>query len=151
VEQSAIVAGLSQVVWPGRLEMVRTAVGRELLLDGAHNPDGARCLRAFLDEQFSGAPLTMIFGAMSDKPLAEMAQILFPAATTVIATRIANARAVEPSRIEELALASNQIALSADSAAEALAVAERCTPAGGLICAAGSLYLVGELEAILVK
>jgi dihydrofolate synthase/folylpolyglutamate synthase len=129
--------------------MVRTSAGRDLLLDGAHNPDGARCLRAFLDEQFSGVPITMMFGAMSDKPLAEMAQILFPAATTVIATRIANPRTVEPLRIEELALGFNRSALRAESAAEALAAAERTTPAGGLICAAGSLYLVGELEAIL--
>jgi len=149
VEHPSIIAGLGQVVWPGRLEMVRTSAGRDLLLDGAHNPDGARCLRAFLDEQFSGVPLTMMFGAMSDKPLAEMAQILFPAATTVIATRIANPRTVEPLRIEELALGFNRSALRAESAAEALAVAERTTPAGGLICAAGSLYLVGELEAIL--
>jgi len=151
VEHSAITAGLSRVVWPGRLEMARTVAGRDLLLDGAHNPDGARCLRAFLDEQFSGVPLTMIFGAMSDKPLAEMAQILFPAATTVIATRIANPRAVEPSRIEEMAFASNRSTLRADSAAAALAVAEGCTPADGLICAAGSLYLVGELEAMLAR
>src|SRR5438132_923144 len=97
---SAVVEGLKHVDWPGRLEMMDAAP--PLLLDGAHNPAGARSLRAFLDE-YCPVPVTLIFGAMADKAIAEIAAILFPTAGVVIATRLANERAAAPALIAALA------------------------------------------------
>ncbi|MGH9938735.1 MAG: bifunctional folylpolyglutamate synthase/dihydrofolate synthase, partial [Blastocatellia bacterium] len=59
IPSSAIVEGLSCAEWPGRLEMIRVSPSQApLLLDGAHNTDGARALRDFLDEHFRSTPIT---------------------------------------------------------------------------------------------
>ena len=142
----AITDGLSHVEWPGRLEMLATKP--PLLLDGAHNPAGARSLRAFLDEH-GRVPLTFIFGAMGDKDIAEIAAILFPAARVVVATRVANERAAHATVIAAQADGLDCQVICTASVAEALAEARRLTPVNGLICACGSLYLIGEIKKIL--
>lgn len=143
VPSQAIADGLSRVDWPGRLEMVPTQP--PLLLDGAHNPAGARSLRAFLDEHCP-APITLIFGAMSDKDITEIAAILFSVASVVIATSIANQRAADAAMIAEQAPGVGYQLICASSVAQALTEAEYATPPGGLICACGSLYLIGEIK-----
>ena len=143
VSRQHIIDGLSQAYWPGRLELIATEPA--ILLDGAHNPAGARVLRDFLDE-FISAPVTMIFGLMSDKALAEIAEILFPAAQAIIATRIGNPRATDPQLIAQVINQTGAKSDTAESAAEALATARRITPADGLICVCGSLYLIGEMK-----
>lgn len=144
--REAVATGLSNAQWPGRLELLETGWGRHILIDGAHNPDGARKLRAFLDEHFTGVCLTLVFGVMSDKALDEMAQVLFPAASVVVAAPIANPRAVAPERIAELAERRGCRAIVAESAGDAIEVAMRETAEAGVVCACGSLYLVGEIS-----
>src|SRR5262249_48469245 len=118
IPQSAIVEGLNNAEWPGRLEMIRPSPSQApLLLDGAHNAAGARALRDFLDEHFRSTPLTIIFGVMADKAIGEMGAVLFPAANQVIVTKIASPRAAEPSAIAE---ASHRDVISIENAGEAL-------------------------------
>jgi dihydrofolate synthase / folylpolyglutamate synthase len=144
IPQSAIVEGLNNAEWPGRLEMIRPSPSQSpLLLDGAHNAAGARALRDFLDEHFRVTPTTIIFGAMADKSIGEMGDVLFPAANQVIVTRIANPRAAEPSAIAE---ASHRDVIRIENAGEALEEALRNTPPDGLIVVCGSLFLVGEIR-----
>jgi dihydrofolate synthase/folylpolyglutamate synthase len=144
IPHAAIVEGLNKAEWPGRLEMIRPATSQApLLLDGAHNTDGARALRDFLDEHFHSTPITIIFGAMADKAISEMSDILFPAANQVIITRVANSRAAEPSAIAE---AAHRDVIRMENAGEALNEALRITPPDGLIAVCGSLYLVGEIK-----
>jgi dihydrofolate synthase/folylpolyglutamate synthase len=149
VSHRAILDGIQYVSWPGRLEMIEGRHGKPLLLDGAHNPDGARKLRAFLDEHHAHQPITLIFGAMSDKALNEMAEILFPIASTIIATAIPNPRALAPERIAELAEGENRRALIARDIPAALELASAETPPDGLSCACGSLYLIGEIKSLM--
>ncbi|MEP7270237.1 MAG: folylpolyglutamate synthase/dihydrofolate synthase family protein [Acidobacteriota bacterium] len=151
IETSAIVSGIESVSWPGRLEILKTRSGRDLLLDGAHNPDGARSLRRFLEEEYADRAVTLIFSAMSDKALEEMTQTLFPIVQTVIATRIGNPRAVEPAVIARQELRIGRRVLTAETSVEAMALAETETSVTGIICAAGSLYLIGELRAQLLS
>jgi dihydrofolate synthase / folylpolyglutamate synthase len=144
ISQSAIVEGLNNAEWPGRLEMIRPSPSQSpLLLDGAHNADGARALRDFLDEHFHSTPITIIFGAMADKAIGEMGEILFPAANQVIVTKIASPRAAEPSAIAE---SSHKDVIRIENAGEALTEALRITPQRGLICVCGSLFLVGAIK-----
>jgi dihydrofolate synthase/folylpolyglutamate synthase len=144
IPQSAIVEGLNNAEWPGRLEMIRLSPSQApLLLDGAHNAAGARALRDFLDEHFRSTPITIIFGVMADKEIAEMGDILFPASNQVIVTRIASPRAAEPSAIAE---ASHRNVIRTENAGEALDEALRITPPYGLIVVCGSLFLVGEIR-----
>ena len=146
ISRDAIGAGLDGVVWPGRLEMLSLGDSAPpLLLDGAHNPGGAIALRGFLEAHCAGAPLTMIFGAMADKAVAEMAAMLFPLARRVILTRVDNPRALDPARIA----AADARVLHTENVKDALDEAVRSTPAEGLICACGSLYLLGEIRRLM--
>lgn len=144
IRREAIIEGLESARHGGRLELRR--VGETLLLfDGAHNAAGARALRAFLDE-FVQTPITLIFAAMRDKDLAEIAATLFPVAQQLILTRVWNPRAASPGMLARFVpngFDPDRLML-VDSSAEALTTAYRETPPGGLICITGSLYLVGE-------
>jgi dihydrofolate synthase/folylpolyglutamate synthase len=143
-------AGLRQAEWPGRLELVNVPLGRvPLLLDGAHNPAGARALREFLEEFCSKLPLTMIFGVMSDKPFAEMEEILLPVAQQVIVTRVNHPRSAAPDELAARAAQYGAQACATDSVAKAIALAQQLTLPNGLVCVCGSLYLVGEVKQLL--
>jgi dihydrofolate synthase/folylpolyglutamate synthase len=151
VTPASIVRGLETAEHAGRLEL-EESLDPPVLFDGAHNPAGARALRAYLDE-FVTSPVTLVFGAMRDKPLGEIGSILFPAAEHLVLTSPRSPRAATP---EELVRAvpvpttSSTIAL-APSVADALVIARAHTPPGGLVCVTGSLYLVGEAKAQLQK
>ncbi|MGH9768117.1 MAG: bifunctional folylpolyglutamate synthase/dihydrofolate synthase [Blastocatellia bacterium] len=144
IPQAAIIEGLNNAEWPGRLEMIRQPSSQApLLLDGAHNAAGARALRGFLDEHFRSVPITILFGAMADKAIGEMSEILFPAASRAIITKITSPRAADPNAIAEKV---HHSVVCIENAGEALNEALRITPRRGLICVCGSLFLVGEIK-----
>jgi dihydrofolate synthase / folylpolyglutamate synthase len=145
IPRAAIVAGLESAEHSGRLDFRRTGAS-ELLFDGAHNAAGARALREFLDE-FVRAPVTLVFGAMRDKDLTEIAATLFPVARRLILTRPLNPRAATPEMLARLVPPDFDAAslTLASSPVEALRAADHLTPPGGLVCVTGSLYLVGEV------
>jgi dihydrofolate synthase / folylpolyglutamate synthase len=149
IPRSAIIEGLESARHAGRLELKR--VGANLLLfDGAHNAAGALALRTFLDE-FVQAPITLVFGAMRDKDLKEIAATLFPVAMHLILTQAANPRSATLETLSRLVphgLDSSRITL-APSASEALSMARAQTAPTGLICVTGSLYLIGEVQSII--
>jgi len=142
----AIRTGIAQTRWPGRLE--RVAEHPEIVLDGAHNPASARVLAAYLDRFYDPARVWLIYGAMRDKAVAEMAAILFPRARHVIVTAPAQARALRPESIRELA-DHHSIRIAAN-VKEALALASAAAPQDAIFIA-GSLFLVGEARALLVR
>lgn len=144
IPSSAILEGLSNAEWPGRLEMIRISPSQApLLLDGAHNADGAHALRDFLDEHFHSTPITILFGAAADKAIGEMSEILFPPASQIIVTRIASPRAADPNEIAEIA---HRDVICIENAGQALDKALRITPLDGLVCVCGSLFLVGAIK-----
>ena len=149
VTREHVACGLETAEHAGRLELDARSEPA-ILLDGAHNPAGARALRRYLDE-FAGGRVTLIFGAMRDKALAEIASALFPAAEHLVLTEPRNPRAAtvaELLRAVPVPPPSSTIAL-APSSADALAIARAQTPRGGTVCVTGSLYLVGEVKALL--
>ncbi len=143
IPEDAVRSGLRTTRWPGRLERIgeRPAV----YLDGAHNPAGMRVLRAFLAT--TPHPRVLVFGAMRDKSVAEMAEIIFPEADAVVLTQPSHRRAATPETIQDLAEHLNRQlhVRAAPEAALDLAV-ELAGPAGTVV-AAGSLFLVGDLRA----
>jgi dihydrofolate synthase/folylpolyglutamate synthase len=152
VSAEDIECGIRQTRWPGRLQFIAGKSGvPDVLLDSAHNPAGTWALRSALSTYFAERPLVMIFAAMRDKAIAEMAEILFPLAERVIATRIAadNPRAAEP---EEIRSASARMTLQIETAPALTAALDRarCTlPQNGLIVVTGSIYIVGEALSLL--
>lgn len=147
VPPEAITAGLTQVEWAGRLQLVRLASGQQLLLDGAHNPAGAMTLRAALRTEFQETSPTLILGVMRDKDWAGMCRILAPLCSRVLLVPISSERTASPEALREVC---RQVHPEADirvclSLAEALG---RAADAPFAVLT-GSLYLVGETLEIL--
>ncbi|MEO5858571.1 MAG: folylpolyglutamate synthase/dihydrofolate synthase family protein [Pyrinomonadaceae bacterium] len=146
LDDDAIITGLEAARHPGRLEYM----GDNVLLDGAHNPGGARAFRKFLNEN-ERRPITLIFGAMRDKSVAEIAEILWPGAEKVILTRPSNSRAMSSDELAEFvpaAIDADRI-VKTDTVQEAIERARDITRPDGLIVVTGSLYLVGEVKKLL--
>lgn len=149
ISRTAIIEGIESAKHPGRLE-IRDRSRPRVLFDGAHNAAGARALRDYLDE-FVRSPITLVFGAMRDKDLAEIARTLFPAAHQLILTGQDNPRAATPDMLARLVpddLDPGRIML-APTPAEAISIAHRVTAPDALICVTGSLYLVGATKSLL--
>ncbi len=150
----AIETGIRQTRWPGRFEVRAADPERghpEMVLDAAHNPAGAWALRAALSHRYlqqeQPPTLVLVFGAMRDKDIAEVAEILFPLAQHVIATRAHNPRSAE---VEEIRALTRRICNDIQGENEVHAAIERaCTLAGssGVVVIAGSIYVVGEAMA----
>jgi dihydrofolate synthase/folylpolyglutamate synthase len=140
VTDAAVAAGLEHVEWPGRLEVRRLGHGREVLLDAAHNEDGALALRAFLA---ADAPRPIVFAAMRDKDVTAMLEALAPVASAFVMTRASNPRSNDPSALAEVArrIAGDRPVLIEPSVRTALAAAWRLSPH---IVVAGSIFLLGD-------
>jgi len=141
ISKTAIVQGIEATWHAGRL----TFGSHSILFDGAHNPGAARVLREYLDE-FVEEPLTLVFGAMSDKSLAAMAAILFPGVACLILTQPDNPRAASVGSLQTLAenFLQREKIFAVPNVIEALKKARDVTPPHGQICVTGSLYLIGE-------
>jgi len=148
VTPASIAAGIRQTKWPGRLERIKKS-GVEWILDVAHNPAGAWALRAGLGDLEAKRPRTLVFSCLRDKPVDEMAQILFPLFEQVIFAPIHSARAASIESMETAAKATGASAVSAGSVREALQWAEARTQ-GGVVVVSGSVYLVGEARPLLL-
>ncbi len=144
VPAAAIRAGLAAVRWPGRLERVQ--VNPDIILDGAHNPAGARALADYIREFYAGEPVRIVFGAMRDKAVEEVTNTLFPLAAEIILTAPDQPRALNPQALAELATQGGATVRVADSVHEALALSA-VTPMTTFVT--GSLFMVGETRACL--
>jgi len=137
--------GIRDTRWMGRFQRIAPRDGwPEIVLDVAHNPAGAWALRSTLSEYAGERPLTFVFGAMRDKAIGEIAEVLFPLAAHVIATPAPNPRSATPGELRAAAARAAADIESADSVPAALARARELTPTDGLIVVTGSIYLVGE-------
>jgi dihydrofolate synthase/folylpolyglutamate synthase len=144
VPEEAIAQGIASARWPGRLEEVDG-----LLLDGAHNPDGAAALAAALAALHPGRPVELVFGVLSDKDHAGMLAALAPAIRRLHVVAPATPRARSAEEVRRHASALGLDAHAHGSLSEALACARGAAGDGALVCVAGSLYLVGEAKALL--
>jgi len=136
--------GVAAAVWPGRLERLREMP--DIYLDGAHNPGAARELAKFLEENFAGRRIYLLYGAMRDKAVDEVSGILFPHATEVIFTQPGTPRAVSAAQLAEVAghhAPRFSVIPEAEKALEA--VVAKAAPEDAIFVT-GSLYLVGQLR-----
>jgi dihydrofolate synthase/folylpolyglutamate synthase len=143
ITDTAIANGLASVRWPGRIQHLQD--GPAVYLDGTHNPAGARELAAFWEEQFRGRRIHLIYGAMRDKAVDEVAGLLFPRAATVILTQSPQPRSISAETLASLTrhLAPN-VEVIPDPAAALDRALHHAAP-DDIVFAAGSLYLVGHL------
>lgn len=144
VDNPAIITGILQVNWPGRLE--RLSDRPAVYLDGAHNPAGARELARFWDENFRGRRITLVYGAMRDKAVDEIAGQLFPRASRVILTEPRQPRAVSAAILAEMTSHFGVPTSVVRDPAEALEAALANSKSEDVVFVSGSLYLVGDLR-----
>ncbi len=144
IPDDAITRGIAETVWPGRLERLQS--NPDVYLDGAHNPAAARELAHFLEQGFSGRKICLIYAALRDKAVDEVAGLLFPRAAEVIFTAPRTSRAVSATQLAEIAghhAAHFSVIPDAERAFE-YALAEAAPE--DAIFITGSLYLVGQLR-----
>ncbi len=154
VGEAALRSGMASARWPGRLELVRSAAGgRDVLLDGAHNPAGARALARALAE-LGVRRFPLVFGAMRGKRVTAVLRALAPLEPRPVFTAVADPHAHPP---EELLRTWRVVVPDARGGAAGTAAAtveEALTRAAadsgtGPVVVAGSLYLVGAVRAAL--
>ena len=135
--------GAARTKWPGRLEKIASAP--DVILDGAHNPNGADALRNALDKYYPEKKRAFVFGMMGDKSVDEVIKILFRPSDTVFAVRADDGpRAAEAADLAER-VGSN--ATPADDVSRAYRLACEAAGRDGIVCVCGSLYLVGTFKA----
>ena len=137
--EQEIAAGIATARWPGRLEEVAG-----VLLDGAHNPDGAAALAAALRALHPGRPVELVFGVLSDKDHEGMLAELAPAVRRIHLVAPDSPRARSPRSCIAAAERHRTPFDAHESLPDAMACARRLAADGSLVCVAGSLYLVGE-------
>jgi dihydrofolate synthase/folylpolyglutamate synthase len=145
VPEEAIAAGIATARWPGRLETVGG-----VLLDGAHNPDGAAALAAALPALHPRRPVELVFGVLADKDHEGMLRALAPAVAGLHLVTPRSPRGRSPGTYLALARSLVGPVDVHGSPGEAIACARRRAGADGVVCVAGSLYLVGEARALLL-
>ena len=142
VDDERLRQGLSQVSWPGRLQLVSLPGGKKVLLDGAHNLPGADALAAAFQELFPAIQPALILGVLNDKDWKGMCRVLAPLANRIFLTPVASERSAAPAELQMACSEANPTAetVACSGVADALqrAVAEPFT------LVTGSLYLVGE-------
>jgi dihydrofolate synthase/folylpolyglutamate synthase len=140
VDLSKVRAGIARTRWPGRMQRLP---GRPpFLVDGAHNPAAARALA---DELRGQEPFVLVFAAMADKDIRAMGRTLFPLAREIVLTRVPGKRAAAPDAIASRVGAAARRARKTARVRDALVLARQLAGPRGLVVAAGSLYLAGEV------
>jgi dihydrofolate synthase/folylpolyglutamate synthase len=146
VDLAVLPSAIARTRWPGRLQRLP---GRPaLIVDGAHNPAAAEALAAHLRTR---GPFVLVFAAMADKDIGAMGRTLFPLAQEIVVTKVAGARGASPAEIARRVGAAARRAHSARTVTSALAQARRLAGRDGLVVAAGSLYLAGEVLASVAR
>ena len=142
---NAITTGLADAIWPGRLECRTLSGGIELVLDGAHNGDGALALASWL-RAADFAPMTLVIACMRDKDVPALLGPLLPFAEHAIATAVAFPRALPA---DELAgrIAALAPGLPVEAVADPGCALATATGRGRRVVVAGSLFLVGAVRA----
>lgn len=150
VSEEAVRRGLAESSWPGRFELFTGAP--PILLDGVHNPGGARAFARSFGKLFAGTRPVLVVAVTGEKELRDVLAPLLSHASAVVATRPSSSRlaAADP---EDLARCARELGVPAGVnpvVAGALDQAVELAGPGGMVCVCGSLYLVGEVRQLLM-
>lgn len=138
--------GIFKTRWQGRMELLRSEPF--FMVDGAHNSSGVQALSESLAYLFSGERFHFMMGVMADKDYESMVELLLPLAAEFTTVRVQTARALDA---ESLAAFIRTRGIPAVNAANLAAGMERAACAAHKTVAVGSLYFIGEIEAIFKK
>ena len=150
ISPESIARGIRETRWPGRFQVIPAKRGwPEFVFDVAHNPAGAWALRSTLAAIYEHRRMIFVFGAMRDKAIREMAEILFPLAEHVIATPADNPRSATTA---EIRAAARRVTRALEEVADVASALDRARTLAGprdLVVITGSIYIVGEAMRLL--
>jgi dihydrofolate synthase / folylpolyglutamate synthase len=154
ITPQSVARGTRQTFWPGRFQRFAATPHRpEVVIDVAHNPAGAWALRSALNEQFGERPLVLLFGAMADKAVDQMAKILWPQMAHVVLTRVAGnpraAAAADLALLAQLLGVEHSVSTTVPQGLELATAQARNLGPHSVVVIAGSIYLAGEAVPIL--
>jgi dihydrofolate synthase/folylpolyglutamate synthase len=143
MSREAIERGLADAQWPARLELLLLQHGRRVLLDAAHNPEGARALAGYLRQWHPERP-PLVIGVMRDKNVTEIAQTLLPHVSSVVATAAPTPRAIPPEDLARHLRAAGARDITVEP--DASRAVDRALERAAMVCVAGSIFLVGAVR-----
>ena len=159
VDDDAVRRGITETAWPGRFEIVRAVAGEPtVVVDGGHNPQGARALADSLADVFPGRKPVFVVGVLEDKDYPAMLETVLPLGAAFVCVAPDNPRALPADKLARAIRWTGQDLLGcsactrpyvARNIADALARARELAGPDGLVCAFGSLYSVGAVKAAL--
>ncbi len=147
--EDSILKGIQKASWGGRMEIV----SRDpfILIDGAHNIDGIEMLSRAFVQYFAGKDITLLMGVLGDKEYTKMAELLLPLVSRVVITEPNNTRALSVDSFAEVICKFQKPVTKEKNIEKALEIAVGQTAADGILCCAGSLYLIGEIRNIVLN
>lgn len=147
IDLFAVAKGLFKVRWPGRFEVIP---GQPIIIiDGAHNPDGARVLRENLDQLYEEKKIVFLLGILQDKDVKTIVRTLIRFNDKVVVVAPLSTRAGKPEVVAREIQA--EYVETANSISEGLERAKILAGSDGVLCVAGSLYLIGTARKIICK
>ncbi len=147
IPEDAVVRGLRETSWAGRMELLSRSP--DFLVDGGHNP---QCLGALMDglrQIYARRKMIFLMGILGDKNVEEMVNLTAPLAKCVVTITPDSPRALPAHALAEEFIGRGISAMAAGSVAEGVALARQLAGEEDVICAFGSLYIVGEIRALM--
>ncbi len=141
VNMEKALLGIEKTVWPGRLEWIQN-----VLIDGAHNPQGAHALKSYLEKYVPERPIVLLTGMMQDKQVEACASIFKEFSDYVVTTHVNWPRAVNCLELKNY----YKNAMAFDSVESALSYARGLAGKDGVVVSAGSIYLAGDVRNLLL-
>lgn len=159
VPDESVERGIAETAWPGRFEIVSAGEGEPtVVVDGGHNPQGARALVDSLEDVFPGRKPVFVIGVLEDKDYPAMLETVLPHGAAFVCVTPDNPRALPADKLARAIRWTGQDLLGCSACvspyvardmADALTRARELAGPDGLVCAFGSLYSIGALKALL--
>ena len=152
VTDAAIVQGLASTEWPARLELVPIDHGKQVLIDAAHNTDGAEVLAAYLKRWHPERP-PLVVSIMRDKDVAEILRMLLPVTSDVFATLAPSPRATPLDELVQLVTQLRPIGpgTGVHAVADPMDAVEQALAQHDVVCVAGSIFLAGAVRDAIMR
>lgn len=144
ISRKAVLEGLKKVRWPGRFEQIHTAP--DIYLDGAHNEDAVRKLKASVNAVFAGKRVLYIMGVLADKEYDRMIRIMFGEGDRVFTLTPPSSRALPAKELADILRKENIDAIPCENAKDAVSYALKEADADDVILVFGSLYYLNEVR-----
>jgi dihydrofolate synthase/folylpolyglutamate synthase len=147
ISESNIKDGLASVRWPARFEILRR--DPLFIADGGHNPQGVDAVAESLAAHFPGRKITFLIGIMADKDIPRMIESLAPVAREFFTVTPGNPRAIDAEDLANIIIKMGIPATHCGSVADGVRLATEHAGKDGIVCAIGSLYMLGDVRSVL--